>query len=230
MQRLSIGLLLLICAHTVALTPFELEMQAIQYGFIDIKADGRLSVSQTDDAWVARLDARAAIGRQQEQANFDWHNQQIVPERYTALTRLTLVKEQKQYQFSPQWIEGSVNGEPFRVANQQTFDPLTSMLHMSQQLQAGKQSWQQQSITWNRSKAERYQVVRQGIMNTALGKLRVSLVQQTDGQRSNENNYYWFADDYGFIPVRWRREVDNKITYEVLLQSGSFNGEPIVGQ
>ncbi|WP_119393879.1 DUF3108 domain-containing protein [Salinibius halmophilus] len=228
-----LGLLLVLTAHSMALamplSPFTLDMQAIQYGFIDVKANGQLTLQETGNQWTARLDARAAIGKQQEQAIFNWQNNQITPLRYDALTQLTFIKEEKSYQFSEQWIEGTVNGDAFRTANRNTLDPLTSMLHMGQQLRLGKTEWQQQRITWNSSKAEAYRVARAGLMNTKVGKLSVTLVEQTQGNRGNEKNYYWFANDYGYIPVRWRREVDNKITYEVLLQSGNYAGEPIVG-
>lgn len=231
MLRKFISIVLLLWPlSALALAPFNVSMKATQYGFIDITAEGNLQVSQQDSLWQALLIAEAGIGKQRERSAFTIAEGEISPVNYQALTQLTFIKESKDYRFSPASIEGSVNKTPFETNNQNTKDPLTRMLQMSLYLQQGKRSWDLNSISWNRSKAESYAVIRQGLMNTEVGKLKVTLVEQTQGNRSNERNYFWFADDYGHIPIRWRREEDNKIAYEALLLSGRYDGEPIIGQ
>lgn len=214
----------------LALAPFQLEMRITQYGFIDLTAQGTLALAPVEQHWQMSLAADARIGRQTEVSEFSWRDGQIEPLSYQSLTRLTLFSERKQYQWQDGRITGRVNNNSVDTRGEGVLGPMTSILNMSQQLANGAHSWQQQSISWRSAKQEAFAISRQGYMNTAVGRLRVTLVEQTEGNGHGEQHYYWFADDYGYIPIRWRKEVDGKIKYEVRLLSGTYNDQPITGE
>ncbi len=211
-------------AQASNLAAMDLQLSARSFGFPSFSAQGNLELKpQGNNQYQMKLAANARLGSLSEESRFSWQDGQISSQSYSSTSRLTFFSEQKRYQFSDSRITGRVNNNQVDTANRQTLDPLNRILAIGL-LAQDQDEFSLSSISWRSANQQQFRVVERGMANTHLGQLDIMIVEQL----GNRNSRFYYATEYPGMPILWQQFDDERLEFEVRVESAQFAGQTVL--
>lgn len=206
-------------SNSLTLQPFTVHYKTrYEMGWFSFDIAGKRQLQQLDEQrWRFSFDAEASIATLHESSEFILQEQQIQPLYYRYQTTGLLDKPTQTVVFAPaqQLITDAQNNRLYPYIWQSGLqDNLSYMLQLSLDLAQGKTELSYPVFDKNKVREQRFAVMAEESLNTALGTLQTLKVQQVRDDNKRQI-YAWFAPAQQYQMIRLAYYEKGKLRYQI---------------
>jgi len=231
-QILILALLTSVNASSADLIPHTASYTAkIQKG-TSIKGTAVRELMKLDNGqWRYRFDVDSFIADIRESVRFEWQYNQVIPHQYRYQLSGFFIRD-REYKVEFDWkkriARSKVKKQRWEIKKipSNTVDRLGYQLQLSMDVYSGKRDMLYQIVHKGRLKENRFKVIGEERINTALGELDSIVVKKIRSESSKRQTSLWFSKKYQFLLLKMtQREADGE-QYEINIKSAKIDGEP----
>lgn len=206
-------------SEPATLQPFTVHYKTrYEMGWFSFDIAGKRKLERLDEQrWRFSFDAEASVATLHESTEFILQEQQIQPLHYRYQTTGLLDKPTQTVVFAPaqQLITDAQNNRLYPDIWQSGLqDSLSYMLQLSLDLAQGKTELNYPVFEKNKVREQRFAVMAEESLNTALGTLQTLKVQQVRDDNKRQI-YAWFAPAQQYQMVRLAYYEKGKLRYQI---------------
>lgn len=221
----TLGALLVLCVNAEARTPrpYLAEYEAHAYGQNVGTATRRLE--KTADGWRLSISSEAQLlflSSKRHEVSELRHSadgwQSLSYQIQDQGPRKTKTGSQR-YDWGAKVIKGERDGAPWQLPLlQQTFDPASYQLQLSDDLAAGKTALNYPLVSRGKLKTYHFKRLGEERLDTPAGKLATVKLEKPAAPEDDESTVIWFAPTLDHLPVRIEHRKNGKPEATLLLR------------
>ncbi|MCF7203215.1 DUF3108 domain-containing protein [Pseudomonas oligotrophica] len=219
--------------QALELKPFSASYTA-DWKQVPISGTAERSLEKRDgDRWRLDFEASMLVASFSERSDFHVEGETFLPDSYR-LNRSGLGKGKKveqRFDWDAKQVLGSDRGKPIQLAlNRGLLDKSTYQLALQHEVAEGKQSMSYQVVDGDEIETYDFRVLGEEQVSTRVGQVDAIKVERVrDPTQSKRQTILWFAKDWDYLLVRLHQVEKDGKEYQIMLQDGSVDGQPVKG-
>lgn len=219
--------------QALELKPFSASYTA-DWKQVPISGTAERSLEKLDDGrWRLDFEASMLVASFSERSTFRVEGETFLPDSYR-LNRSGLGKGKKveqTFDWAAKQVVGSDRGDPVKLAlHRGLLDKSTYQLALQHEVAEGKQSMSYQVVDGDEIETYDFRVLGEEKVGTRVGQVDAIKVERVrDPTQSKRQTILWFAKDWDYLLVRLHQVEKDGKEYQIMLQDGSVNGQPVKG-